>query len=317
MIHNGVYFINHEPKIVSMVLCKPLRFLQRYESISGATLLLHLPWNHANFYRMARTKWRMFIAKTFGFDPILVTNSVQEEAFRKLFLIPGFHSMHYVYVNEDDYRLLPVEKKYDAIYTAQMDKFKRMPLAREISSIYILTYQPGVTSGYDLHSFCPELKHAHFNTNFKNLEEKNFLYNSSRVGLALSREEGPMLASLEYMLCGLPVLSTASKGGRDQYYDDEYVIISKAEPRAVKEGVDELISRNIDPSHIREKTIKKLVANKQRYIHQISEYTWKKHRIELDEKRLFNAIFTDSKRRFKKFAELQVSSSDEAPPVQL
>ena len=35
-----------------------------------------------------------------------------------------------------------------------------------------------------------------------------------------------MLASIEYLLAGLPVVSTPSLGGRDHYFDDEYCLIA-------------------------------------------------------------------------------------------
>jgi hypothetical protein len=43
--------------------------------------------------------------------------------------------------------------------------------------------------------------------------------NQARVGLCLSAYEGCMRASAEYLLCGLPIVSTPNIGGRDRLAD--------------------------------------------------------------------------------------------------
>ena len=93
--------------------------------------------------------------------------------------------------------------------------------------------------------------------------------NQARVGLCLSAEEGAMYASAEYLLCGLPVVSTRSTGGRDTYFDDTYVKIVEDTPEAVAEGVEEMIERNIDPHYIRERTITKMKEHRDTFINLI------------------------------------------------
>ncbi|MFZ6763136.1 glycosyltransferase [Pseudoroseomonas sp. WGS1072] len=63
------------------------------------------------------------------------------------------------------------------------------------------------------------------------------LLNSSEVGLILSAAEGACYASLEYLLCGLPVVSTPSLGGRDAFYDAANAIIVEPKAEAVRDGV--------------------------------------------------------------------------------
>ena len=107
-----------------------------------------------------------------------------------------------------------------------------------------------------------------------------------------------MLASLEYMLSGLPVVSTESKGGRDEYYNKEYTLIVADNPTAVRKGVEELIARQIDPNYIREKTIEKLTSDRRRYVEFISEYVRKHSHIILDPDELFHKIFDKPKQSF-------------------
>ena len=59
----------------------------------------------------------------------------------------------------------------------------------------------------------------------------NHVLNRSKVGLILSAFEGNNKASIEYLLSGLPVVSTPSKGGRDVFFDPDYCAIVDSLPR--------------------------------------------------------------------------------------
>ncbi len=80
-----------------------------------------------------------------------------------------------------------------------------------------------------------------------------------------------MYASTEYLLCGLPLISTRSKGGRDIFFDKKYVKIVDDNKVAVKEGVEELIKRDIDSNYIRIKTLEKMNLHRERFITLIQE----------------------------------------------
>jgi hypothetical protein len=66
-------------------------------------------------------------------------------------------------------------------------------------------------------------------------------------GLILSEEEGACYASSEYLLCGRPVVSTPSRGGRDVFYDATNACIVDPDPDAVARGVEQILTRTIDP----------------------------------------------------------------------
>jgi len=113
----------------------------------------------------------------------------------------------------------------------------------------------------------PQAKWLNYiNGNYKDFDSDEIanLLNRSRIGLCLSDVEGAMYASVEYMLCGLPVVSTKSIGGRDVFFDDKYVKIVDDNPEAVAKGVIEMIDRDIDPYYIRDKTIKKMKEERER-----------------------------------------------------
>jgi glycosyltransferase involved in cell wall biosynthesis len=90
--------------------------------------------------------------------------------------------------------------------------------------------------------------------------------NRAHVGLCLSATEGAMYASIEYLLCGLPVVSTINRGGRDFFFDAEFCITVPPDPTAVARAVEELIRRKISPEYIRGKTLQKIVHERNKFL---------------------------------------------------
>lgn len=303
MLAHGIYNLQEEPKVISLWDEVVIRDMATKSQKEPVYCLIHLSWNHGNIQKMLRKKILFELLRLRGVLPILFTNSNSEEFYRRLLGIEGAQCIQYIYTNEKNYNVLNMEKKYDAIYTAQMRKFKRISLARDIENLFILTYYPG-REEFDLPNFCPAVKHAFFNKNWVNQEDKSRLLNQSKVGLCLSKEEGPMLASLEYMLSGLPIVSTKSKGGRDTYYDPEYSIITKDKPRVIKESVEALISKGISPEVIRQKTVKKLDQDRTKYVEFICSRIQKESKIKLDPENLKTKIFNNPEKNFIKTSSL-------------
>ncbi|AYV85675.1 MAG: glycosyltransferase family 1 protein, partial [Satyrvirus sp.] len=81
--------------------------------------------------------------------------------------------------------------------------------------------------------------------------------NMSKCGIMLSASEGGCYSSTEYLYCGLPIVSTRSKGGRDAYYDDYNCLICDDDCTDVERKVSEIISKTIDPQKIRNDAISK------------------------------------------------------------
>jgi hypothetical protein len=107
-------------------------------------LLIHLPWDHAVAHRMLRKKLLFAWLRYRGLRPLLVTNSPAEDAYRRRLGIPGFRGISYVYTDEKVYSPAPgAAKSYDAVYAAQLQPFKRLELAAEVESLFVLTYTPG------------------------------------------------------------------------------------------------------------------------------------------------------------------------------
>lgn len=64
-----------------------------------------------------------------------------------------------------------------------------------------------------------------------------------------------MKSSIQYLMAGIPVVSTPSTGGRDYFYEDDYALIVDPTPEAVAAGVSELIRREISPSLVRSRVM--------------------------------------------------------------
>ena len=68
------------------------------------------------------------------------------------------------------------------------------------------------------------------------------LLNSSICGGIFSLKEGACFASSEYLLCGLPVISTQSVGGRDVFYNENNSVICENNSDSVDEAFHEILS---------------------------------------------------------------------------
>ncbi|MFN6569666.1 glycosyltransferase [Dendronalium sp. ChiSLP03b] len=263
MLFHGFYIFSTRPLIVS--------FLGSYPFLGGAVyeqgkityrplpkwfrpkhVLEHIPGWCGTPKQMLLRKIKATLHGVEGRTHHLMVNASDEEELRKRFLIRGAHFNQNFYINEYLYQVIDQPKLYDAIYTAQLNQSKRLWLAKNIEKLMVVSY------GGDLHEFCPELKHADFNKEFIARTELAKKYNQSYVGLILSAVEGANLASSEYLLCGIPVVSTPSKGGRDEFFTPENSIIVPSEAEKVAEAVQTLKQLAPDQKYIREQTLKKM-----------------------------------------------------------
>ena len=137
------------------------------------------------------------------------------------------------------------EKKYDAIYTARLSEFKRHYLAKDVVNLALVA---GDTNTCLINNLPP---HTYKNEKHLSPDEVIQKLAESRVGLILSEFEGACYASSEYLLCGLPVVSTRSSGGRDIWYNSYNSIICNPDENSVAEAVKNLASLNRDPNRIR------------------------------------------------------------------
>lgn len=222
----------------------------------GATFIYHNAgwirprnlWRYVKIARQFRGKVRIIFA----------TNEPSEARWLRLAGLDAVCTGQNMHVRENFF--VPhrsITKDIDAVYTAQMSPFKRLELAGNIRNLFVITYQPG-DSEWDLHSYAPALSHARFNERFITKEKVREIYQRSRVGLALSKFEGAMWASGEYLLCGLPVVSTVNRGGRDRYFEPWYATTVAADRGAIAAAVERFTKELPDADLIRQTVIGKM-----------------------------------------------------------
>lgn len=171
------------------------------------------------------------------------------------------------------FRILPeAEKRFDAVYDARVNPFKRHQLAAGINSLALIAAR--YATHYD-EEYARSVKNIMpqaywFNdplsTDYRRmtLPEVNAALNQCRVGICLSEVEGPMFASTQYLLAGLPVVSTKSRGGRDEFFMSDYVRIVDDNAEAVAEGIKEMCHCPVPPEEIRRRTLQKIEIHRDR-----------------------------------------------------
>jgi SAM-dependent methyltransferase len=102
-------------------------------------------------------------------------------------------------------------------------------------------------------------------------QEVNQALSRAATGLVLSEVEGASYAAMEYMLAGLPVVSTPSQGGRDIYFDPDYCAVVAPDPRSIRDAVTALRQRNIPRAYVRERTLQRIEPGRRRFVALVEE----------------------------------------------
>jgi len=150
------------------------------------------------------------------------------------------------WLDETVFRPIARPKQYRAIMIAQNVDYKRPWLAARVDGLaYVETERFHLSNPAVIGRLNPAARFSSLPT-----RELVDLINASRTGLILSDIEGGCFASSECLMCGIPVVSTPSVGGRDVYYDEGNSLIVEPTEDAVAAGVERMISRPADPTKI-------------------------------------------------------------------
>ncbi len=161
----------------------------------------------------------------------------QEAGFRRAFLCNQSCFLDWnLYALEDR---AEHERLFNLVINNRPEKWKRPHFAAGIERLAVIqgkNFRPN--EYFDLKSLNPWF----INEDRLLPREVVTLLGLSKVGGAFSAIEGVCFSSSEYLLCGLPVVSTPSKGGRAIWYDsDNSIIVEK--PEEVPSAVASLIGR--------------------------------------------------------------------------
>jgi glycosyltransferase involved in cell wall biosynthesis len=167
-------------------------------------------------------------------------------------------------------------KQYNAAFSANSAAFKRHELAWGVKRLALVTYIfPGAES-LDLVKGYRDLAYSNFDreTNTMNsLSAKGVasVLTQAHCGLMLSQEEGGNYASAEYMLCGLPLITTASTGGRHELWDSRQVRVVAPTPAAVEAGVAQCLDWPVDPEELHALALAKAIPHRRRLLDWLSQ----------------------------------------------
>lgn len=192
-------------------------------------------------------------------------------------------------------RVIPDEKKlYDAIYIARFSAFKRHELAEKVENLALVA---GNNHGNPINQKIPS--HIYKNDAPLTPDQVCEKINQSRCGLILSAEEGACFSSSEYLLCGIPVVSTHSVGGRDAWYDDYNSRVVEPDPAKIRDAVSYFLDNPRDPYKIRNDHITKAQVYRNKFIDRLGSLFYQ-HGIQQDARQYFiNTFFHKLRKSYK------------------
>lgn len=181
--------------------------------------------------------------------------------------------------------------EFDAIYNAQLRPFKRHELSLEIKRCAFLFYRDAGRA--DAPALEAEIIRQHAalapgHVFINRLDRRgvpirlspskvNRHLNRASVGLCLSEREGAMFASMEYLLSGLPIVSTPSAGGRHVYFDEEFCWVVSPDPRSVADAVAALKGKGIPRRYIRDRILRRVESDRARFLGLINSILEESH----------------------------------------
>ena len=155
---------------------------------------------------------------------------------------------------------LDEEKIYDAIYMDFHKKNRRCSLASKVPSLALAARWGSAPAPPDA------INYSYINKEQLSLLELSKKLSQSYCGLILSEEEGASETSCTYLFCGLPVVSTLSKGGRDVWYTEQNSIICNPDNSDVHTSVKEFATRGVNPHEIRDAYIEQAKNYRSQFI---------------------------------------------------
>lgn len=179
--------------------------------------------------------------------------------------VPSFVANPSIFIDEKIFRPMPPFDGsgyvFGAIYNARMEAYKRHELATRVDNL-ALVYDCGPDGKLsaketEVRRLLPGaryLNHELGGGSYLRLNEPQIAQqlNRARCGLCLSAHEGEMRASMEYLLCGLPVVSTRSLGDRDRYFSEPFAIMVPDDQSQVADAVIEIGRRKLNKAAIRD-----------------------------------------------------------------
>ena len=168
-----------------------------------------------------------------------------------------------------------ITKEYDLIINSCFAKYKNTFIANKCNNVaHIGYYNSAVKKQHQIVPNFGTIINYKNSSDYKvlNYEEIAQNLNKSLVGGIFSSEEGGCFASTEYLLCGLPVISINSIGGRDIWYNSDNSIICDNNEDSVSSTL-EIIKQKISNKEFNSYSIRENCLKKMNYFRDIlTEY---------------------------------------------
>jgi glycosyltransferase involved in cell wall biosynthesis len=205
-----------------------------------------------------------------GLHFTFLCNSPNEKEMIESGGLTGIFCHQNAFVNENLYPVVPdAEKIYDAIYVARITPFKRQELAQRIKTLRFIGWTNPNEADY-FNMIMDLIPQAVWTCNVSSRKIYKEI-NAARTGLCLSAEEGAMFVSAEYLLCGIPVVTTRNMGGRDSIFPEGAFYYVEDNPEDVAEGVEKMKNNQMSPLEIREAYLEKMLEHRKIFINLIQD----------------------------------------------
>ena len=154
-----------------------------------------------------------------------------------------------------------MDRPFEGVYNARWEDCKRHYLLENMEKIKLImadANHEGISLAKKL------LQHAvianESGQEIRSLTPSEVAYhlNSAKCGLCLSAVEGAMFASIEYLLCGLPIVTTENVGGRNWFFTQDSVTFCTDTPAAVEAAIRELNGRHLSRAFVRQTALERV-----------------------------------------------------------
>ena len=194
---------------------------------------------------------------------LFLCNSVDEKLYFDQVHLQSIHCHAAVFLDEHRYQVENTNvKDFQAVYRSDIKPCNRHDLAVDIDDLLLVgNYTPSDA--------------IHFTNVMDNLQTAKFvrpkgrvdsLLTRSKVGVCLGDADGDVFSCVEYLLCGLNVVTTDDYKANTLFYNDDYVTVTRSFSTAINKAVKESSKYNVDPYVIREKTLHILAEHRARFI---------------------------------------------------
>jgi glycosyltransferase involved in cell wall biosynthesis len=280
--HRNYYVFNRDPYILTVL-----------ESINDLQIFSEVIGKNKNVIYLKFFSWTLFdrpgILERTIFDYknqikkfpkhriIFLLNTLEEYHYFKSKGINCKFINHNAFVDPNIFKPLNSIKEYDIIYNGRLEMVKRHYLLKSCENISLLSasilrsdqtkikylnYLKKIIPNADLLNFDSPIKLNRLSSfeNIPILDPKGVsdAINKAKIGVILSYKEGACYASMEYLLSGVPIVSTANIGGRDIFFDKRFCKTSLSNSFSIKKSVSKLLNDNISSDFIRSVTLNKI-----------------------------------------------------------